>query len=100
MDPYAVDWDTEAAAEAAEGFSWYAERDPDVADRFDQAIAKAERAVADAPFQWQSHLHGTRRYVLRGWPYMLIYQVFDRRVLIVACQHCKRRPGYWADRLE
>ena len=43
--------------------------------------------------------HGTRRrYILRRFPYSIIYQVAADELRILAIAHHRRRPGYWAHR--
>jgi len=39
-----------------------------------------------------------RRYVLRRFPYSIIYQVTAEELRILAVAHHRRRPGYWAHR--
>lgn len=39
-----------------------------------------------------------RRYLLRRFPYSIIYQVTVEELRILAVAHHRRRPGYWADR--
>lgn len=42
---------------------------------------------------------GTRRsYILRRFPYSIIYQVTAVELRIIAVAHHRRRPGYWANR--
>ena len=42
---------------------------------------------------------GTRRhYILRRFPYSIIYQVATEELRILAVAHHRRRPGYWAQR--
>lgn len=42
---------------------------------------------------------GTRRqYLLRRFPYSIIYQVTAEELRILAVAHHRRRPGYWAHR--
>lgn len=43
--------------------------------------------------------HGTRRrYILRRFPYSLIYQITPEELRILAVAHHRRRPGYWEQR--
>ena len=43
--------------------------------------------------------HGTRRrYILRRFPYGIIYQVTTDELRVIAVAHHRRRPGYWAGR--
>jgi toxin ParE1/3/4 len=48
---------------------------------------------------WAEYLYGTRRYVLRHFPHLVLYLLRDARVIIVAIAHGKRRPGFWAKRV-
>jgi len=46
-----------------------------------------------------SPFRGTsRRYVLRRFPYSIIYRATADQIQIVAVAHHRRRPGYWAKR--
>ena len=51
------------------------------------------------PNTWPAFDHGTRRFLLRRYPYNLIYRVEPTRLVIVAVAHAHRRPGYWKQRL-
>lgn len=39
-----------------------------------------------------------RRYILRRFPYSIIYQVTTDELRVIAVAHHRRRPGYWAGR--
>lgn len=39
-----------------------------------------------------------RRYLLRRFPYTIIYQVALDGLRVLAVAHQRRRPGYWAGR--
>ncbi|MBI4996895.1 MAG: type II toxin-antitoxin system RelE/ParE family toxin [Rhodocyclales bacterium] len=40
----------------------------------------------------------SRRYVLRRFPYSIIYRATANEIQIVAVAHHRRRPGYWTKR--
>ena len=42
--------------------------------------------------------NGRRRFVMRRFPYSLIYNATDQQIRILAVAHQSRRPGYWQDR--
>lgn len=89
----------EALAEAEEAARWYAGRSASAAAGFCEEIDAAESAITDFPEAWPPFDHGTRRYLLRRYPFSIIYRVESPRVLIVAVAHGRRRPGYWKSRL-
>ena len=41
---------------------------------------------------------GKRRYVVKHFPYALIYMVSGDEIRILAVAHHSRRPGYWRSR--
>ena len=64
------------------------------ASELDTAIDR----IAEAPSRWPEYLEGTRRYVMRRFPYLVVYRVMLDRVQVVAIAHGHRRPGYWRSR--
>ena len=41
---------------------------------------------------------GRRRYLMKHFPYSLVYTVSSEEIRILAVAHHSRRPGYWASR--
>ncbi len=39
-----------------------------------------------------------RRFLLRRFPYVIIYEIVSDEIHILAVAHTKRRPGYWKNR--
>ena len=63
-------------------------------DEFERAThALMVQPLMGAPFQ-----HGTRRIVLRRFPYKLVYDVRGDVLRIIAVAHERRKPGYWQER--
>ena len=89
----------EALQEAEAAARWYAERSDTAAVGFSDEVDAAESAIARLPEAWPRFDYGTRRYLLRRYPFSIIYRVEADRVLIVAVAHGHRRPGYWKSRL-
>jgi len=88
----------EALEEAEAAARWYAERSPSAALGFDAELDNAEQAISTQPDAWPSFDHGTRRYLLRRYPFSVVYQTEPDHVVIVAVAHARRRPGYWKAR--
>ena len=93
-----VEYLDQAVVEAAAAVAWYAERSSSAAAGFEADLHEAESAIRDLPNAWPPYDHGTRHYLLRRYPFAVVYRVEARRILIVAVAHGKRRPSYWRDR--
>jgi len=87
-----------AAQEIEEISDWYGERSLRARERFLDELDAALDRILEAPKRWQAHLHGTRRALLRKFPFGVVYRLDEPWVEIVAVAHHKRRPGYWSDR--
>lgn len=64
-------------------------------------VAEFERAanlVLDNPLLGAAFRSSRRRYILRRFPYGIIYQVTAEELRILAVAHHRRRPGYWTQR--
>jgi len=61
---------------------------------------RALAEIARAPQRWASGPYQTRRFLLRKFPFILIYR--ERAggdIQIVAVAHTSRKPGYWKERI-
>ncbi|PYS52515.1 MAG: hypothetical protein DMG13_16030 [Acidobacteria bacterium] len=89
-----------AFAEAQAAYDWYATRNPAAAAAFIDELDHAIEQIGMFPDTGPSHLSGTRRYVMRRFPFTVIYRERERTIEIVAVAHARRRPGYWKERLK
>jgi toxin ParE1/3/4 len=90
----------DATSEYEAAFDWYLSRSPDAALRFDAEVDRALAQIIHAPQRWAAGPHSTRRFLLRQFPFTLIYRERssgDIQVLAVA--HTSRKPGYWKQRV-
>ena len=96
----AVEYLDEAIEEAEAAARWYAGRSESAADGFADELDVAIAAIEQNPDAWPAYDHGTRHYLLRRYPFSVVYRVEVRRILIVAVAHGHRRPAYWKPRVE
>jgi plasmid stabilization system protein ParE len=89
----------DAVDEARAAYQWYLSRSRAAGTRFMEELDRGVGAITQAPERWPAHLHGTRRYLLRRFPYALVYTFEGGKFLLVAVAHGSRRPGYWRERL-
>lgn len=62
-------------------------------------VVHAVGRLVTFPRQGGPHLAGTRRLVLRRFPFDLVYLDDPDKLVIVAIAHHKRSPGYWRRRI-
>lgn len=83
----AIEYLEEAVIEAEAAARWYADRSATAAVGFTAELDAAEAAITRLPNAWPQHDHGTRRYLLRRYPFSVVYRVEPDRILIVAVAH-------------
>jgi len=93
-----VEFHPDAIAETRAAREWYAARSPRAAQAFLLELDHAIGQIALCPERWPRHVHGTRRYVLRRFPFSLVYRHSGAALVVIAVVHAKRKPGYWATR--
>ena|SRR4029077_9043222 len=89
----------EARVDFRQSARWYWERSPQAAAHFRATVSQVVLAIAEAPERCAGYLYGTRRCVLRRFPFSIVYLDDPNVITIVAIAHHKRRPGYWKSRL-
>jgi toxin ParE1/3/4 len=87
----------EATLELRRAAAWYDERREGLGDEFVLAVNAAIAKIVDAPARWP-RFAGASRYVLKRFPYNLIFRFDDEQIEIVAIAHHSRRPTYWKRR--
>jgi len=61
-------------------------------------LDRAIEFIAESPDRWPEMPNGRRRYVMRRFPFILVYRILEDDVRVLAVQHGRRRPGYWKNR--
>ena len=97
MSDFSVVLAPQAETDIAAAFEWYREQSATAADAFRIEALDAIDRLADAPTQWRMDEDGTRRRVLRHFPYSVVFEVLDNTVTILAVAHDRRQPGYWRE---
>jgi plasmid stabilization system protein ParE len=89
----------EAEPEFIEAAARYEEKVPGLGKRFSDEVHRAIDLLLDNP-QLGSPLNRDLRYfVLRRFPFLIIYSLNGSLLYILAVAHGKREPGYWTERL-
>jgi len=93
-------FDDEALAEIEDTRRFYNDISAELALRFLNEVQRGLNKISGSPLTWPPYSLNTRRFILRTFPYHLIYRVADDKIVIVAISHAKRDPNYWLDRLK
>ena len=94
----AVEFHPDAVAEAQAAAEWYRQRSETAADALLVELDRAVVRIADAPSRWPIFLLGTRRFLLRRFPFAVVYREVGETVQVIAVAHARRKPGYWKER--
>ena len=87
-----------AVEEAEAAVLWYGERSKSASSAFLAELERAFEFIPQRPETWPASILGTLRFLLRRFPFAIVYRVSEESIQIVAVAHGKRRPGYWKKR--
>lgn len=66
---------------------------------FASELDAAVERISSAPMLCPPYLFGTRRYLLKRFPYLVVFRQIDDKIQVVAVAHGRRKPGYWRERM-
>ncbi len=88
----------QALLEIEEAESWYLKRSLAAATAFVRELEHGLKLISETPEVWPVFEAGTKRYVLRKFPFSLVFKHMNEALLVVALIHHSREPGYWHHR--
>ena len=68
--------------------------------RFQAAVEAAVVRAAHHPLGGAPSYKETRSILVKGFPFSVVYRPSEREVLVVAVAPHRKRPQYWAARIE
>jgi plasmid stabilization system protein ParE len=89
----------EALEEIKSALLWYRDRSETAASCFVEEVDGAIALIVQSPNRWPAGRSGTRKYVLRRFPFAVVYRIAAEAIQVLAVAHGHRRPGYWKNRL-
>ena len=98
--PRIIEYHPLAKLELQESARWYDDRMTGLGFEFLLEVKSAESKIQKNPDTWPNYEEGTKRFLLKKFPYAIIYLVTEDRIQFIAVAHCKRKPGYWKRRME
>jgi plasmid stabilization system protein ParE len=94
-----VEFRGEATQDLVEACEWYESERVGLGHEFLVAVAAAVSGLRREPARFQIVKRRTRRVLVKRFPYMLLFVVQEKSILITAVFHLKRNPQRWSDRV-
>jgi toxin ParE1/3/4 len=93
-----LDIHPEALEELKSATRWYMDRNPGAASKFVAEIENSLEQIVASPGRWPIGKLSTRKFVLRRFPFAVVYREKEYSIEVLAIAHGNRRPAYWKDR--
>ena len=87
-----------AEIDYTESLCWYADRSATAADDFDAEFNHALDEILSDPSRFPLCDLRHRYFLMRRFPFRVIYRVDGGDVIVIAVAHTSRLPDYWNDR--
>ena len=87
-----------AERELNEAAAYYALARPGLGEAFLAEVQHAIEALVAAPLAGRAVDNDIRWWIVRRFPYSLLYRIREDHIRILAIGHQKRRPFYWRGR--
>ena len=88
----------EVAGEIGASYRWYQEQAEGLGDDFLNEVESAYQVAVELSETWPLFHQKLRRYLLRRFPFSVVYRVKGDVIFVVAVMHNSRKPGYWSGR--
>ena len=87
-----------AEEELNEASTYYKKARPGLGEAFIAEVEQAVDALSASPLAGAEVESGVRWWLVRRFPYSILYRVCEDHIRILAIAHQKRRPFYWRGR--
>ena len=95
MSQFSVHFAPAAERDVSDAFAWYAARNKTAANGFLDEVLEAVEYIASNPNSKPENDSGDRKWILKRFPYSVIYALKGSVITVIAVDHHKRKPDYW-----
>lgn len=85
--------------EVGNAYDWYEVRSSGLGEQFLAELENAYELIGLTPLYWAKFSGKYRRYLLKRFPFGIIYRIEKSKIYVVAVMHLSRKPGYWKKRI-
>jgi len=93
-----IEFHPQAILELDKTVDYYEEIQSGLGFKFMNEIQIGINTITNYPHSWQKMSESTRRYIIRKFPFGIIYMFYSDRIYIIAIMHLSRKPEYWSSR--
>jgi toxin ParE1/3/4 len=88
-----------ALQELKQAKSFYDLKVENLGNLFLEEINEGISAIKHSPKTWRKYAKSCRRFLLKKFPYAIIYRLKNNTIQIIAFMHLLREPFYWRSRV-
>mgnify|MGYP000377382831 CR=1 FL=1 len=88
----------EAEKEITASFEWYEEQAIGLGIDFVSELDRAIDSIQSLPHVWPKYQIHYQRFLLSRFPFSVVFEVEEHKIIVYAVMHNSRKPGYWNDR--
>jgi len=89
----------EIASELDQSLEYYKKQEIGLEKLFLDEIEKALKKIQKNPERYHLIEDNIRKYIIKQYPYKIIYTIKPETIIIIAIVHQKRKPDYWKGRI-
>ena len=89
-----------AEIESEEATLYYEDRAEGLGLRYVDELNKAFDHIIQFPEAWPLVGSSVRKIGLNRFPFLVIYSIEEKYLLVLAVAHTRRKPFYWKDRMQ
>ncbi len=89
----------EARAELDAAVQYYYDQEEGLEELFLFEIENSFKLIYDFPSRYSRVEGNIRKFIIRKFPFTIIYEIRSDEIVILAVAHQKRKPDYWRERL-
>ncbi len=90
----------EAEEEMMTSSLFYETRMKGLGYKFLKEIERSIKLISASPETWPAFFEDIKRFLLRRFPFCLLYEIHDDYIYIIAVMHLHREPFDWKGRLK
>jgi plasmid stabilization system protein ParE len=88
----------EAIADVEDAAAWYESQHPGLGGEFLTEVERSLELISDNPETFAVLYRGTRRVLVRRFPFGIHYRLIGSRIVVFAIVHASRDPEHWKGR--